>query len=30
VSGCVIFVMKNLTQTVRSHRGALFRPRTLS
>jgi hypothetical protein len=27
---CVIFVMKNLTQTERSHRCALFRPRTLS
>ena len=30
VSGCFIFVMKNLTQTERSHRCVLFRPRTLS
>jgi len=28
MSDCVIFVMKNLTQTDRSHRCALFRPRT--
>ena len=30
VSGCAIFVMKNLTQTERSHLCALFHPRTLS
>jgi hypothetical protein len=28
VSGCVIFVMKNLTQTEQSHCSALFRPQT--
>jgi hypothetical protein len=30
VSGCAIFVMKNLTQTERSHLCALFHPQTLS